>query len=185
MSNRLCKKCGNRIPTRITLNGKIHNLQNRKFCVECSPMGKHNTKPDDPARESKAGYADWDQEHKNRFNQACKVRQYKKGLSTKEELVKLAGGHCVKCGYNKCLDAFVFHHKDPKQKLFGLNISNIWSHTRKEIMEEFDKCLLFCLNCHAELHREENDKNPYSIRNNLYFPSTQRVSTECTHGRQQ
>lgn len=30
------------------------------------------------------------------------------------------GGKCEKCGYNKCLDALEFHHKDPSQKEFQI-----------------------------------------------------------------
>lgn len=58
------------------------------------------------------------------------------------------GGKCYFCGYSKCLRALHFHHRDPKQKKFGIANPNIkaW----KTIQEELDKCDLLCANCHAE-----------------------------------
>jgi len=42
--DRACKKCGGYIPLRIEIDGKVRNLKNRKFCLVCSPFGKHNTR---------------------------------------------------------------------------------------------------------------------------------------------
>ena len=52
MENRVCRKCGKHIPYSMQVDGKKKSLQNRKFCLECSPWGNHNTKSDDPLRES-------------------------------------------------------------------------------------------------------------------------------------
>src|ERR1017187_7080284 len=39
-----CLSCGKEIKTFQKIDGKIRNLQNRKYCLECSPFGEHNTK---------------------------------------------------------------------------------------------------------------------------------------------
>ena len=39
----ICKKCGKSFTNWITINGKKRNLHSRKFCLECSPFGQHNT----------------------------------------------------------------------------------------------------------------------------------------------
>jgi transposase-like protein len=67
----------------------------------------------------------------------------------KVELVEYKGGKCEKCGYNKCIEALEFHHKDPTQKDF--NISS-HSYSSKRMKDEADKCLLLCANCHREEH---------------------------------
>jgi len=67
----------------------------------------------------------------------------------KIELVKYKGGKCEKCGYDKCIEALEFHHKDPSQKDF--NISS-HSYSSKRMKDEADKCLLLCSNCHREEH---------------------------------
>jgi hypothetical protein len=72
----------------------------------------------------------------------------------KEELVKMLGGSCVECGYNKSIRALSFHHLDPNNKDFDISNANIlkdWD----TVVAEANKCCLMCLNCHAEIH---NDK---------------------------
>ena len=70
---------------------------------------------------------------------------------TKIKLIKYKGGKCEICGYNKCIDALEFHHKDPKQKDF--NISKMGYGRKFEILlKEVDKCNLLCSNCHREIH---------------------------------
>lgn len=59
------------------------------------------------------------------------------------------GGKCVRCGYNKCFKALEFHHIDPSKKDF--TISN--DHFKLlDAVEETEKCILICSNCHKELH---------------------------------
>ena len=70
----------------------------------------------------------------------------------KQEFVDYLGGKCVSCGYNKCLDALHFHHKDPDTKSFSIN--SAFAHPKRKalIKEEVDKCILLCANCHSEHH---------------------------------
>ena len=39
-----CLICGKSFPFKMMIDGKIRHLGGRKFCIECSPFGKHNTK---------------------------------------------------------------------------------------------------------------------------------------------
>ena len=38
----------------------------------------------------------------------------------KIQAIKLLGGRCSICGYNKCIDALEFHHENPNEKEFKL-----------------------------------------------------------------
>jgi endogenous inhibitor of DNA gyrase (YacG/DUF329 family) len=59
------------------------------------------------------------------------------------------GGACIRCGYNTCIKALEFHHMDPSEKDF--TISN--DHFKlQEAIDESEKCILICSNCHRELH---------------------------------
>jgi hypothetical protein len=66
----------------------------------------------------------------------------------KQAAVDYKGGKCVKCGYNKCLGALEFHHRDPEAKEFA--ICKKWS--LEKMKAELDKCDLVCSNCHKETH---------------------------------
>jgi len=71
----------------------------------------------------------------------------------KKRAILYKGGSCQHCGYNKCLRALVFHHRDPSEKNFGIGSwrTSSW----KRIKAELDKCDLLCANCHAEVHAED------------------------------
>jgi hypothetical protein len=67
----------------------------------------------------------------------------------KRELVEWAGGCCTVCGYDRCIINLGFHHVDPSQKSFALDMG-----TTKSIaayLEEIEKCVLVCANCHGEI----------------------------------
>ena len=79
--------------------------------------------------------------------------------SMKLQTIKLLGGKCSICGYNRCIDALEFHHENPKEKEFKLGSGNTISW--KEYKAEISKCILVCSNCHKEIHSElgYNTKN--------------------------
>lgn len=74
----------------------------------------------------------------------------KRRRKLKQELVAHFGGACVVCGYNKCISALQFHHKDPSEKDFGIAIYG--SRSLAGAIVEAEKCILICANCHTELH---------------------------------
>ena len=74
----------------------------------------------------------------------------KRGRDRKKALVKHKGGKCFSCGYDKCIAALEFHHKDPNNKDPNFKALRYWSLERA--MQEVDKCYLLCSNCHREAH---------------------------------
>lgn len=74
---------------------------------------------------------------------------------TKKKLIDYKGGKCCRCGYNKCIEAFDFHHTDPSKKDFALSSK---SFSFERLKNEVDKCELVCSNCHREIH--------YNLKNN-------------------
>ena len=137
-TNRLCA-CGQTIPFTMVIAGKRRNLKNRKFCLDCSPFGRHNTRDLTQPRSVP--------------NERYRVWQEKARLERKRVLVDLCGGRCLHCGYNQCVAALEFHHCDPADKVFALSKGNLlrpWP----VLLIEVEKCDLLCANCHREL--EEN-----------------------------
>ncbi len=93
----------------------------------------------------------------NSWHQSAE-RQYKRGIIRKQKLIEMKGGACKKCGYNK-IHALSFHHIDPTQKSFSLDIRNLTNRSMKSITNELSKCDLYCLNCHAELEYMNSNSN--------------------------
>jgi len=80
-----------------------------------------------------------------------------RGLKRKLELIELNGGCCKKCGYNKNIAAFDFHHRDPTQKDHQLDIRRLANTSMVRLMSEVEKCDILCANCHRETHSPDLD----------------------------
>lgn len=68
----------------------------------------------------------------------------------KQYALKRLGGKCSKCGYNKCIAALTFHHKNPKHKIYS--VPELFDYSIKNLNKELRKCVLLCFNCHMEYH---------------------------------
>lgn len=66
-------------------------------------------------------------------------------------MIDYKGGKCIFCVYSKYIGALDFHHIDPAKKNFKLSMEELYR-SWKVIIEEVDKCVLICANCHREIH---------------------------------
>jgi len=124
---KFCKGCGDKIPRKIPHTDRKTN-KSRQLCFNCSPFKEPAKHPD---------------EHKSERRRR------------KETLVKMLGGHCVKCGYHKSIGALSFHHKNPNNKCFDISNNGNMMQDWDIVQAEAQKCELICLNCHAELHTKK------------------------------
>lgn len=87
--------------------------------------------------------------------------QKERGLSKKIEAVLAKGGKCEVCGYDKNLSALEFHHTNPKDKKFQVDLRVFSNLSLDRLNEEINKCMLLCANCHREVHNP--DKNNWLL----------------------
>ena len=170
-----CKKCQSHFPNHIKIDGKDKNLSNRKYCLDCSPFGSHNTKKLETGKikqiienneikrkcikcnEYKCVNHFHEIKGKRKYYSYCKICLYEiqknRWLDRKMEAIKLMGGKCVICGYCKNYAAMEFHHLDPSVK------EMTWVKAREmkwnKTIEELKKCVLLCANCHRETHNPD------------------------------
>jgi hypothetical protein len=161
---RVCRKCGEKIPNRIRVNGKSKSLQRRQFCINCSPYGKHNTKKS--IDDSKDGFktccsckeckplSEFHKKTGIKLHSYCKPCLYEiqraRWIQRKKDAVIYLGGKCSKCGYDKNFSALDFHHRDSTKKEFDWGRLRLMAKTT--VKKELDKCDILCSNCHQELH---------------------------------
>lgn len=149
-----CHKCKEKFPNRLIVDGKERMLNRRKFCLECSPFGRHNTADltigeQGTCRECGKGFIyKRSGGHRRTVCNTCSV--HKNRFAVKQWAIAYKGGACAICGYNRCMGALQFHHLDADAKQFAIG----GNHTRRKsvLTKELDKCILLCANCHAELH---------------------------------
>lgn len=160
-----CHRCAAAFPNHVTVSGKTRNLQNRKFCLICSPFGRHNTSKqpgNNSAEQRRCPRCEQthhiDQFYRRRdgknYNTYCKACTAELVTMRQQSLKRLAvaykGGCCELCGYDRYIGSLEFHHTDPDAKEFDLGYFR--STDFEKARPELDKCRLLCANCHREEH---------------------------------
>jgi hypothetical protein len=82
----------------------------------------------------------------------------------KVRMVLEKGGKCQNCGYNKCIWALEFHHRNKEEKSFS--IGNPETRAWEKLKEELKKCDMLCANCHREQEFKEKSD---SGKGNVYI----------------
>ncbi len=163
-----CSKCEKEFKTIAVVDGVEKNLGNRKYCLDCSPWGQHNTskigeieKPKHKTcRHCREEFKNTEEFFFPRYDKTKSLSTYcrscwnkyrvQKFRELKSKCVAYKGGKCENCGYNKCEAAMDFHHPDPSQKELGIGSGKFFSF--EKVKKELDKCTLLCSNCHREEH---------------------------------
>ncbi len=141
------------------------------ICIKC---GKYEVPHRENRRECKECEGDYIRQWKKKTG---KQKEYNKKISVKrrkikEMCVQYLGGQCqyeptcctpVKEGLEPCIVSYHFHHRDPMTKTFDIsrrlrNGGSIKAKSLSELrqsdpnlIEELDKCMLLCPNCHLRL----------------------------------
>jgi hypothetical protein len=171
---KICENCKIKFPIRVEINGKERNLQRRKYCLRCSPFGKHNTQPFGNSSKNihpepptkicaickieKLISEFYIRPHKHGRRPVCKVCMNMFTVSRqrkfKKKCIDYKGGKCECCGYNKCDSALEFHHINSEEKDFSISKYRLNSFT-DVVKHELDKCQILCANCHREEHEKK------------------------------
>ncbi len=173
-----CKTCGNDMPYSVLVGGTRIRLNSRSYCLDCSPLKgprpitvnqSNNTRICAICKHSFPNTSEYFQQFANGFmncycypcaskyatNRGKRVHQ-----EIKNECVRLHGGRCMHCGYDKNIAALCFHHLDPSIK----DESIVRYGSLKRAIGETSKCILLCFNCHREEHAKVIFKETKSSR---------------------
>lgn len=85
----------------------------------------------------------------------CQNTRVREGQHKTRDYIQSLKKRCNRCGYDKCVEALEFHHKNREEK--DNNISHyskrLFSPATKELIDnEVSKCEILCANCHREEH---------------------------------
>jgi hypothetical protein len=175
-----CLLCGKEMTSTLaTIEGKRISFQNRKYCLECSPYGLHNTKKlhgkktirkcDGCGAETYKKYCSARCRNVNRYknnkeelNKKSYAASKKRKRDRKLEYILKLGGECIECGYKKSAAALSFHHENPNEKSFQISKN---SYSKEKNDKEIVKCVLLCIRCHME--EEDNNEKIYPRKERL------------------
>lgn len=145
-----CEACGNIFAAKQVIDGKVRSLYGRRFCLDCSPFGTHNTSKRPPGNLTND---DLMAHRRRRRSEKTYRYQKKRRRQLKAQLVAMRGGQCSDCPYAGPPAAFDFHHRDARAKRFGIGKFNgPWG----ELLAEAEKCDMLCANCHRIRHAAED-----------------------------
>lgn len=82
-------------------------------------------------------------------------KQQERGTIRKARLILLKGGCCELCKYKENYASLSFHHIDPSQKEFEIDIRKCSNSNWETLLKEANKCKVLCVNCHFALHHPE------------------------------
>jgi len=148
-----CKICSSEIPNRLLIDGHLRVLTSRRYCLECSPYGYHNTrKLDVPKKDSNACVVcDKQIPLRRRRCGACntKIRRVRNKLAA----IHMLGGKCARCGWKDNFSALEFHHVNGKK---DFTIGQVANKSWDSIVDELKKCIILCANCHRVEHSDRD-----------------------------
>ena len=152
----ICKNCGKSFPNRIKIEGHVWHLTSRKFCPECSKLGKNNRRQYIINIEDGYSYCARCMEvkpesefhkrsNKKPLSYCKKCSEEVKSLKFEEKLDKIImnfGGICEDCLQTYPSTVFRFWKED---KVFP--ISRIKNMSFQKAIEALNGYKLLCLNC--------------------------------------
>ncbi len=164
-----CRLCGCYFPTKMIIKNQKRNLGGRKYCLDCSPFGHHNTIPLDRQKYGNCcscgkvltgkqeRFCSVKCSNKDKSNRRDKfqdkIRARSVRIRNKQIGVELLGGKCSECGFVGISAQYDFHHVDKKIE----GVSRILNRSWERIKDEVLRCNLLCVNCHACKHVSKID----------------------------
>lgn len=154
---RLCPVCSSPVPRIAWVDGKRRNLGKRKYCFNCSPFGKNNTRKlemIDPATKGFCTSCGKPLKSKTAIRMCPVCQLYKRADKIRDKIFDILGYQCWVCGYDKGKIAkrvLEFHHMNPSEKEFSLGRNEMTNLAWERVVKEIKKCSLLCCRCHREI----------------------------------
>jgi hypothetical protein len=151
----ICKKCNERFPNWIEIEGKQKSLHRRSYCLSCSPYKSNRGQKIKSIKSRNARKLKncplcrrnfpW---NKNIVCSSCRKKYLR--FKQKKKALEILGNKCNNCGTDDfyCL---TFHHLVPLEKSIELAAS-FGSKSWEQIENEISKCCILCYNCHMKEH---------------------------------
>lgn len=161
---RVCLNCKKEYKSRVLIDGKVRDLSARSYCTTCSPFGANNSQQLEMLRTDGKKTCVRCGADKPRGDFSAREGRCKPCVAAdkrldrqafKRQCIEYLGGRCTSCGYDRCIAALDFHHRDPNEKEFEISRYRHWQFG-DAIRRELDKCALLCRNCHAEEHADDS-----------------------------
>lgn len=157
----ICKRCGNKFPNSIDLDGRRRFLHKRSYCLVCEKLNTISAQTEKQCsycKEVKPTTEYYPRQSRGRkgFSAYCRKcigkQNAERARQEKLKCLEYKGSKCEVCGYSKYVGALEFHHRNPIEKDFAISKIKVFD---DKMRRELDKCDLLCSNCHKERHSSD------------------------------
>lgn len=167
---KVCSKCGNELPTTLFYKDSRREDGLRSVCKLCWSQRQkaYRIAHKDEIVESGKQYYRSNKEQigqrvrkwKSDNHEKLMDQQRARRQSAADQITTLKTP-CVKCGDERPW-VIQFHHIDPSEKEFEINVEKIMFRHTAHVEAEAKKCACLCANCHTEFHHffGKNPKEP-------------------------
>jgi transcription elongation factor Elf1 len=132
-TEKFCKRCGHY--RSISLFAKYNNGVLSAYCEQCREYGKTHY------RLNREKY----------LRQISETNRKRRGQLQREYAEYKASKVCLICGESDPI-CLVFHHVNPDDKVTTIASLALKGGSMKKILEEAEKCVVLCSNCHKKVH---------------------------------
>lgn len=142
---KICCDCKRELPL-----SEFHKSRNRKdghqgICKSCTRVRTRKYQLEHP--EKTREYA---RNHWNKYSEE-KRRGDRIRMDNHQLFLDSLKSKCVKCGETRPY-VIQFHHIDPSTKSFSIGHGSKYHKSKDDVIEEVNKCVCLCANCHKEFH---------------------------------
>lgn len=88
----------------------------------------------------------------------CHRKNTKEKYLISRDFVNRFKDKCSICGYDRNKAALEWHHPDDNKEFNVNSMARRAIANKKRILEEIEKCVLVCANCHREIHYPQLNK---------------------------
>ena len=152
---KICNKCKTWYPLEEFIRNKNNGDGLDYWCKHCKKEYYENNKKIILKRG--AEYRQTEKGKQVSIKSQAKYRKSKKGklqihklISEKQKIldnIKMQSG-CVLCGFCKYPESLDFHHINPEDKKYYIDLHSM---SKDDVIEEIQKCMILCKNCHAHI----------------------------------
>ena len=134
--------------------GQTLNKYDGEYRTRTVINGHNNRKYEDPTEHKRAWY------HRNKEEIQPHLTSLKKKYRNEKKIamIKLRNSECLSCGLEfngNNASVFDFHHVDSTKKKFNLNAKSAQNKSFEKMLNELEKCVMLCSNCHRLHHHTE------------------------------
>lgn len=142
---KFCYDCKRTLPLDEFFKNKTTKDGYQSICKNCSRIRHQKYQKSHPEKMREYSKTHW---HKYRLE---KLNRDRIRMDAWQDFLDSLKTPCAKCGESRVW-VIQFHHKDPSEKAFSIGGGQNAHKSKEAVIQESQKCVCLCANCHKEFH---------------------------------